>query len=119
MMWIDIASIVFACVTAIHLGLVKAVKKVIRIDLPIIGCVKCLTFWVTNAYFLWHAEPSIVRMLAVSFLASYLAIWLELIEGYIDTLYVKVYEKIYSNTEDDTTSNTETDDDSAGSVSEL
>jgi len=35
-------------------------------------------------------------MLATSFLASYMAIWLELFEGYTDTLYAKLYDKIYS-----------------------
>lgn len=38
-------------------------------------------------------------VLAISSLASYAAIWLELFEGYIDTLYKKLYDKIYSTTD--------------------
>lgn len=103
MNWIDIACIVFVCVTANHLGLIKAVESVAKChDLPIVSCPKCLTFWCTLAYDLWVVGFSdIPLILAVSFLASYLAIWLELFEGYIDTLYDRFYEKIYPTTENE------------------
>lgn len=92
-MWIDIASIVFVCVTANHLGLVKAIEDVIGTELPIVNCVKCFTWWVTFAYtaFAMHA---LILPLAISFLASYSALWLELLEAFIDTLYLKLYDKI-------------------------
>lgn len=105
-MWIDIASIVFVCVTANHLGLIEKLTEVFRVPLrklPIIGCVKCLTFWTSVVY--GFAEFKVteqftfskfITVLAISFLCSYLAIWLELLEGYVDTLYEKLYDKIYS-----------------------
>ena len=41
---IDAVIIAFACVSAVHMGLTDAIKKAVRFDVPIIGCVKCLTF---------------------------------------------------------------------------
>ena len=124
MNWLDIASIIFVCVTANHLGLVKAIETVTKCHrLPIIGCPKCLTGWVTVGYLTFvgnegHSGPRyIVTVLAISFLASYAAIWLELFEGFIDTLFEKCYEKIYSNTEDNTDSSDTDNGRSAGSVS--
>ena len=116
--WIDIAAIVFICVTANHLGLISAIESAIHRKLWIVDCQKCASFWCVFAYsviFLRHVIPS----LAISFLASYTSIWLELFEGFIDSLYMKLYEKIYPNPTDDTLTAADFDDDSAGTVSEL
>lgn len=99
MIW-DIAGLVFVCVTANHLGLVKAVEEVIGRGLPVIGCVKCLTFWAVLAYTLFALHQPLAS-LAISFASSYTAIWLELLEGCLDTLYIRLYDKIYSDKEDD------------------
>ena len=40
-------------------------------------------------------------------LASYTAIWLELLEGFIDTLYLKLYETIYTTPNDTTAADTD------------
>ena len=118
MSWIDIACIVFVCVTVNHLGLVEAVEKIVGKRLMIVNCPKCLTFWVTMAYscdkIATHTD--IVAVLAVSFLASYSALWLELLEGYVDTLYMKLYDKIY-NTSDDTSAADASNDNTTGTVS--
>ena len=100
MNWIDIAGIVFVCVTMNHLGLITAIEGVIKYQLPILNCPKCLTCWSVLAYMVITAQD-IITSLAVSFLASYIALWLELFEGYIDTIYNKVYEKIYTTSGDD------------------
>lgn len=96
MYWIDIVSIVFASVTVNHLGLVKAVEKAVGVILPVVNCPKCLTFWMTLTYCCHEATTyrMVITSLAISFLASYVAIWLELIEAYIDTLYLSIYGKI-------------------------
>lgn len=100
-MLIDIAAAVFASVTVNHLGLIAAIERVIHHQLPILNCPKCLSFWSTFAYGVsgdgvMAALPSeLPRLLAISILCAYLAIWLELLEGYIDTLYNKLYEQIY------------------------
>ena len=116
--WIDIACIVFVCVTANHLGLVKAIEDHYDTELPIINCIKCFTFWCTLVYTALALKDAI-PVFAISFLCSYLAIWLELLEGYIDTLYDKVYEKIYQPTADNAPASDADKGNSAGSVSEL
>ena len=106
-MWIDIVSLVFVCVTMNHLGLIKAIEDKIGYELPVLDCVKCSTFWCVLVYttILSH---HFIAPLAISFLASYMAIWLELLEGFIDALYTKLYTKlyakIYSNPDKDTSS---------------
>lgn len=115
MHWTDIAVIVFASVTANHLGLIGAAiaaffKK--RRRLPVVSCPKCLTFWSVMAYGLAclltgdaaglsgdgaiaTLPSALPRLAAISLLCSYFAIWLELLEGLIDKLYDHIYAKIY------------------------
>ena len=118
MNWIDIVSIVFVCVTMNHLGLIGKIEEVIGRKLPIINCPKCLTCWMTAAYGCYNIATytDIISVLAISFLASYMAIWLELLEGFIDTLYLKLYDKIYE-TSDDTPAANADNGNSAGTVS--
>ena len=97
--WIDIAGIVFVCVTANHLGLVKAIEDAAQRELRRINCSKCFSFWSVLAYTAITSRNAIAS-LAISFLCSYLALWLELFEGYIDTLYLKVYGKIFTTSDD-------------------
>ena len=91
MNWIDIACVVFACVTANHLGLITAIEGIVKHRLPILNCPKCLTCWSVLAYTVITTQDFITS-LAVSFLASYIALWLELFESLIDTLYLRLYE---------------------------
>ena len=98
MNWIDIASIVFVCVTANHLGLVKAIEDAADKELRIINCPKCFSFWSALAYSIITSRD-IIQSLAISFFASYSAIWFELFEGFIDTIYNKLYGKIYTTTD--------------------
>ena len=99
MMWIDIVSIVFVCVTMNHLGLIGKLEEIWG-RLPIINCPKCCSCWSVLIYGLWSVGFSdIPLVLAISFFSSYAAIWLELLEGIIDQLYNRLYDKIYS-TED-------------------
>ena len=103
MILIDIASIVFVSVTANHLGLVKATEETLERELPVINCCKCLAFW-SSLFYMLFTTRDIITSLAVSFLCAYIAIWLELFEGFIDTLFGRLYEKIYTNAENDTAS---------------
>ena len=120
--WMDIVCILFTCTAANHLGLVGAVEGVAKREIPIVNCPKCLTFWVTLVWGLFFpsGEPSgtvtVMGMLAISFLNAYLAIWLELLMGFIDTLYLKVYEKVYSGTADNETAADSDAGHSAGSL---
>lgn len=57
-----------------------------------------------------------ITSLAISFLASYTAIWLELFEGFIDTIYLKLYDKTYSNSGNDAPAANANDGDTASTV---
>lgn len=121
MNWIDIASIVFVCVTMNHLGLISKIEQLIRKRLPIVNCQKCGSFWATLIYSLWgmtdfYKEFPIV--LAISFFASYTAIWLELIEACIDKLYLRIYETITTDTDNAPAADPERGS-TAGSLPEL
>lgn len=94
-MILDVASIVFVCVTMNHLGLMGEIERFVGEEIPVLSCPKCASFWFTLAYAVGEMGLSeIPSVLAVSFLASYAAIWLELAEGYIDYFYMKCYGKI-------------------------
>ena len=103
-MWIDIAAIVFVCTAVNHLGLIAAIERVIRHRLPVVNCPKCLTCWSVFAYGIAtvpYVSPQIVaRLLAISLLSSYLAIWLELLMYAIDTLYNRIYVKIENTSQE-------------------
>ena len=106
--WRDIACIVFACTAVNHLGLIAAVERVIRHKLPVVSCPKCLTFWSMMACGVAEENSSLftlhssLRLLAVSLLCSYLAVWLELIMYAVDTLYNRIYGTIEDTQEEDT-----------------
>ena len=99
-MWKDIAAIVFICTTANHLGLISAIESTIKRKLWIVDCPKCFTCWSVMTYQLvTNCNP--LLSLAISLLAAYTAIWLELFEGIIDKLCDYVYNKIYPTTDTD------------------
>lgn len=117
---IDIAGIVFVAVTMNHMGLVSAIESAIHHKLWIVDCPKCCTFWLTLTYLVTDVQEvsktEVTKILAISFLASYSALWLELIEAFIDVLYMKLYGKIITTDTDDTAASDPDGGDSAGSV---
>lgn len=91
--------IVFVCTAANHMGLIDAIEKTVGFKLPIVNCCKCASFWFTLAFCLLKVvEFDHLTAIAISFLASISAIWLELLMGYIDTLYDKAYGRIFDKT---------------------
>lgn len=102
MNWMDIAGIVFVCTAANHIGPIPDIEDFLRRKLPVVGCIKCLTFWSVLVYGLAccgtvaAAIETAPRLLAISFLSAWSAIWLDLFMGIIDHLYLKVYDSIYS-----------------------
>jgi len=95
----DIAGIVFACTAANHLGLIQTVQTITKCNqLPIVSCVKCFSFWTVLCYCL-VGDLGIITSLAISFLSAWSAIWLDLLMGIIDYLYIKVYESFYPTTD--------------------
>ena len=107
MYWIDIAAVVIFATAVNHLGLIAAIERAVHHKLPIANCPKCLSFWGTFAYGvsgdgITAANPSVlIRLLAISILCSYLAIWLELTMYAIDTLYNKIYGILEDNNQEE------------------
>lgn len=107
MYWMDIAAVVFFSTAVNHLGLIQAIERVVHHKLPILNCPKCLSFWGALACGLsgdgiTAALPSALpRLLAISILCSYIAIWLELIMYAIDTLYNKIYGILEDDNEEE------------------
>ena len=108
MEWMDIAAIVFVCTAVNHLGLIAAIECIINHSLPVLNCPKCLTFWSVLVYGIAEANSpfstlhSSLRLLAISFLCSYLALWLNLLMYAIDTLYNRIYGIIENNNKEET-----------------
>ena len=98
-MWIDIAAIVFACTAVNHLGLIAAIERIMRHRLPVVNCPKCLTFWSTLTYCLVYCDDiaTIPFILALSFLAAYAAVWLQLLMYSVDTIYNRIYDMLSKN----------------------
>ena len=91
----DIAMLTFSCVSVNHLGLISAIEKVLKRNIPVVNSPKCLTFWmilITSYASGW----SMVEALAVSFLSAYAALWLNLLFAAIDQLFNYLYGKIYT-----------------------
>lgn len=99
MNWIDIALLVLSCTLANHLGLVEAIEGVIKHKIPILNCSKCAGFWSVLAYNLITGE-AVIASVAVSFTCAYAAVWLEMLCGFIDTLYNRLYENLYTKETD-------------------
>ena len=105
MNWLDVLMIVFSATAANHLGLVAAAESVVRHRLPVLNCPKCAAFWSVIVYGIAEANSSLftfhfsLTVLAVAFLSAWSAIWLDLLMGIIDQLYIKVYDTFYPTTD--------------------
>ncbi len=107
MNWLDALMIVFSATAANHLGLVAAAESVVRHRLPVLNCPKCAAFWLVLAYGFGceiyftatHHFEQILELFAVAFLSAWSAIWLDLLMGIIDQLYIKVYDTFYPTTD--------------------
>lgn len=86
----EVLCVIFGCVAANHLGLVSAFERLVKRDIPILNCPKCLTFW-TSLVVCFPAH-SLISTIAIAFAASYVAIWLELAMGILDNFYLYLYE---------------------------
>lgn len=129
MNWLDVLMIVFSATAANHLGLVAAAENVIRHRLPVLNCPKCAAFWLvliygfgceiyftaTHHFFdandmvACHFE-NIPEILAAAFLSAWSAIWLDLLMGIIDQLYIKLYDTFYPTADTPDTDTLDTTD---------
>lgn len=92
MEWRAIAAIVFISTAVNHLGLIRTIEGIVKREIPIVNCPKCLTCWSVMIYqLLTNCNP--LMSLAVALLCSYIALWLNLFMYAIDTLYNIIYGK--------------------------
>lgn len=76
-----------------HLGLCEAVENVTHYKFRILSCSKCGTFWFTFIALLVEGVP-IIESVTMSFVAAYVAMWLELLLAIMAGYYESTYDKI-------------------------
>lgn len=72
-----------------HLGLSEAMSKVIS---KVLKCPRCLSFWTVLLVLVLHGY-NVFFAIGLSLLMAYLAIWSELLLGYLNQLYEKLWQK--------------------------
>ena len=114
----EVAMLILVCVLANHMGLISAIEEIIKHKIRILNCVKCLTYWTILLYSLFNGKD-IITAFATAFLSSYLAIWLELLFGFIDVCYGHIYSKIYQGSTSDNSEESADNADTEDSESKL
>jgi hypothetical protein len=112
----DAIQLLFICTAMNHMGLIAAIEDRIGKKLEVVGCVKCSVFWATLIYGICSSR-SILFPAAMAFFYSYTALWLELLMGFVDRLYIKCYEKIVSTAGSDTSAADTDQSDAADALS--
>ena len=105
-----VGCVVLCCVLFVHMGLGDAVCKTIRRNLFLFHCVKCLTFWTTLVYTLVFTDYVLVECLAIAFVMSYVALWVDLLFAKISVWYEKWYESVVAKTSKRDTTNGDKED---------
>ena len=85
--------VLISSVLFIGMGLSGEIQRIAGISVKILNCPKCLTFWSTLVTLLAERHP-VFPTIAVSFIASYLAMWLTLAYDAATVKYNRLYEKI-------------------------
>ena len=102
MYWLNVLLLVLSCTLANHMGLVEAIEGVIKHKIPILNCSKCASWWSVLIYSLFVGR-AVIASVVVSFICAYIAVWLELLFGFIDVIHNEIYESIYAEKADDKT----------------
>ena len=77
----------FSCVMFVHLGLGQTTCDVLRLDVVVLRCQKCLSFQTILAYSLLCTDLSVEMCAASSFALAYLALWADLLLSKIADVY--------------------------------
>lgn len=89
---LGIIEVLISCCLFIHLGLGETICRIVRHDIVILKCVKCLTFWSVLLYSLMCVTLSAVTCIAVAFACSYASLWIDLTLNKIRAHYEKEWE---------------------------
>lgn len=79
-----------------RMGLSDEIQRWLRLDLKILSCSKCCTFWCCVVLLL-AGKNGVVKSVTVSFIFAYLAQWLALAYDIAAMIFNRVYEKITEN----------------------
>lgn len=93
MEWIDIAKIIVAVVLFENMGMRTAIEKVTGYNFKVLSCTRCTTFW-SILFYISLYEATIIDAISFSFIGSYIAVWCELLFGYLTLIYERIYKKI-------------------------
>lgn len=93
-MMMGVGCVLLCCVLFVHMGLGDMVCKVVKRNLSLFGCVKCLTFWTTAAYTYLYSDFSPAECAAIAFITAYLALWVELFFSKLAVWYEKKYKGV-------------------------
>lgn len=106
-----VLGVLISCCLFIHLGLGQTICRMMRREIVILNCVKCLTFWSVLLYSLTCVNLSAVTCIAVAFACSYASLWIELLLNKIRVRYEKEWELLDAEEcEDNRTSSIEQDE---------
>lgn len=73
-----VLGVLISCCLFIHLGLGQTICRMMRREIVILNCVKCLTFWSVLAYTLIRQDISLEWCIAEAFGCSYASLWIDL-----------------------------------------
>ena len=76
--------------TASHLGLPQAIAKVMS---KILGCHKCLSFWLTLTI-MWYIDCPAIYAVSLSLLAAYASNWFVLVLIQLNKWYEELWQKL-------------------------
>ena len=96
-MLLEAALITLSCVLFVQMGLADAVCDTLRIKARVITCPKCATFWTCLIWTICRGN-GVLWSVAVSFVSSYLALWLALLYDALAALYNDLYATINKQT---------------------
>lgn len=83
------------CVLFVNMGLSDAIQETLGFHSRILSCPKCLVWWSCLTY-LAFSGCRIITAAGVSFLLSYLALWLDLGLSALNKIYNESYQQILS-----------------------
>lgn len=92
-MW-GVAAVVISCCLFIHLGLGQTISRLLHVQLVLLHCVKCLTFWCVLGYSLLRLTLPAESCICIAFVSSYTALWVDLLLAKLSVLYEEFYKSV-------------------------
>lgn len=86
-MIIGVVYVLMCCVLFVHLGMGDTICNIIKRDITLLRCTKCISFWSVLCYSLAHYNP--LTSITTAFCAAYVALWLDLLLHKIAEWYEK------------------------------